>query len=226
MPVEPNIWWRLALPLSRLVTSVAFRARYLGLDTIPRHGRVIVAPNHISFLDPIFVPTGIWKAVRRPTRFLAAAEFFKSGLIGWGLRTMGQIPVRRGENDDDAIDQSRRTLEDGGLLGIFPEGKINDHPATLLAGRRGAARLALETGAPIIPMGVWGTQYRLPRGGVLWRKPWRMPVVVIAGDPIAVDPVELPPSEDDVQALTNRLMIAIEELRARAEGMQQAALGS
>ncbi len=224
MLVEPNIWWRLALPLSRLVTSLAFRARYLGLEQIPRRGPVIVAPNHISFLDPIFVPTGIWKAVQRPTRFLAAAEFFKNGLIGWGLRTMGQIPVRRGENDDSAIEQARRTLESGGLLGVFPEGKINDHPEILLPGKRGAARLALETGAPIIPMGVWGTQYRLPRGGVLWRKPLRMPVVVIAGDPITVDHVEPLPSDEALQALTDRVMTAIEALRQRAVGMQQAAL--
>ncbi len=222
MLVEPNIWWRIALPLSRLVTSIAFRARYLGLEQVPRDGSVIVAPNHISFLDPIFVPTGIWKAVRRPTRFLAAAEFFKNGLIGWGLRTMGQIPVRRGESDDRAIEHARQTLEEGGLLGVFPEGRINDHPDAMLPGKRGTARLALETGSPIIPMAVWGTQYRLPRGGPLWRKPWRMPVVVIAGNPITVDRAEQPPSDEALQALTDRMMNAIETLRRRAEGIQRA----
>jgi 1-acyl-sn-glycerol-3-phosphate acyltransferase len=219
MLVEPNIWWRLFLPLSRLVTWLGFKVRYLNLDAVPERGPVIVAANHVSFLDPIIIPTGIWRACRRPTRYLAAAEFFKSGLIGWGLRTMGQIPIRRGESDSGAMATAAETLQAGALLGIFPEGKINDTPDTMLAGRRGAARLALETGAPIVPMGIWGTQYRLPRGGVLWRKPWRMPIVLIAGDPITVDHVEHVPEEHALIELTDKLMVAIEALRERARAM-------
>jgi len=103
---------------------------------------------------------------------------------------------------------------DGRLFGLFPEGKINNERA-LLRGRRGAARIAVDSGTPLIPMGVWGTQVRWPGSGLTFRRPWRPTVVVVVGEPVQVDPNAT--SAREILHLTNDLMARIEELRDRAK---------
>ena len=214
MPTRFTWKWKAAQVLARVLCGAALRVRIRGIERIPREGPTIVAANHMSFLDPVIV----WSLVgrrRRPAKFLAAAEFFRSFWVGWGLRLMEQIPIKRGENDRAAILAAEDSLRSGDLLGVFPEGKINDHPEALLPGKRGMARLALETGAPIVPVALWGPQRRLPKGGLRWTRPLRMPVGVVIGE--AIDPHGVhDATEDALRALTDTVMERLERLRQQA----------
>jgi 1-acyl-sn-glycerol-3-phosphate acyltransferase len=120
-------------------------------------GAVIIAPNHKSFLDAFFV--GI--ATHRHVRFMAKMELFK-GPAGWLFLRLGAFPVRRGEADVDALETARAILAGGGLVVIFPEGTRVEQVDALGSPHHGAGRLALETGAPIVPAAITGTSH-------LWR---------------------------------------------------------
>jgi 1-acyl-sn-glycerol-3-phosphate acyltransferase len=149
-------------------------------------------------------------------RFLAAAEFFRKPFIGWGLRRIRQIPIRRGASDRRALEQAAGVIRRGALAGIFPEGTLSPDGAPL-PGKRGAARIALASGVPILPCGIWGTRARWPRGGIRWTRPLR-PKVVVAFGPL-LEPAGRLEDPNDVQTLTDLIMAAIAEQtgRARAE---------
>src|SRR5204863_558978 len=131
---------------------------------VPREGGAILVCNHISVLDPVIISMGA-TTTGRAVRFLTAAEFFRKPVIGWGLRRIRQIPIRRGASDRRALEQAARVIRRGALAGIFPEGTLSPD-GNPLPGKRGAARLALASGAPILPCGIWGTRARWPRGGI------------------------------------------------------------
>jgi 1-acyl-sn-glycerol-3-phosphate acyltransferase len=145
----------------RLLTVVVlrgwFRVRIVGTEQIPETGPAIIAPNHKNFLDAFFV--GL--ATHRHVRFMAKIELFKGPLRGLFLR-LGAFPVRRGEADTEAVETARVILAGGGLVVVFPEGTRVQQPDALGSPHHGAGRLALETGAPIIPAAITGTSH-------LWR---------------------------------------------------------
>lgn len=140
----------IAAPLLR----VWFRVRVSGADQIPAHGAAIIAPNHKSFLDAFFV--GL--ATRRHVRFMAKSELFK-GPAASLLLALGAFPVRRGARDAEALVTARLILEQGGLLVVFPEGTRVQDTDALGSPHHGAGRLAIETGAPIIPAAITGTDH-------------------------------------------------------------------
>ena len=143
--------------LAAAVLRTWFRVRVSGVEHIPAHGGVIVAPNHKNFLDPFFI--GI--ATRRHVRFMAKAELFK-GPLAWLLLRLGAFPIRRGGSDAEALDTAAAILTAGGLVVVFPEGTRVEERDALGAPRHGAGRLAVATGAPIIPAAITGTSH-------LWR---------------------------------------------------------
>lgn len=212
---EFDFWWQVGLltvaPLYRLL----FRLRFEGLDRIPQHEAAILAPNHISVLDPIAVALAT-SARGRPVRFLTAAEFFAHPVWGWGLRRTKHIPVRRGTRDLGALRQLQEVLQAGGLAGIFPEGRVG--PGDLpLRGRSGLVRAAVAARVPIVPVGVWGTQARWPLGGLRLSFPLRVPVAVAMGECIHV-PDEAAGSPGVLREVTREVMKSVERqvLRARA----------
>jgi 1-acyl-sn-glycerol-3-phosphate acyltransferase len=146
--------------LAIAVLRLWFRVRISGTEHIPEAGPAIVAPNHKNFLDAFFV--GL--ATRRHVRYMAKVELFK-GPLGWLFPRLGAFPVRRGEADADALETARAILADGGLVVVFPEGTRVEPPDALGSPHHGAGRLALETGAPIIPAAITGTSH-LWRGAV------------------------------------------------------------
>jgi 1-acyl-sn-glycerol-3-phosphate acyltransferase len=154
--------WRYALvrgivsPLFRLY----FRMHVSGAGCIPSEGAAIVAPNHKSFWDSFFI--GV--CTRRHVRFMAKTELIQAR-YGKLLVRLGAFPVRRGQADEDALETARIILEQGGLLALFPEGTRIRDPDNLGHPRRGAARLALETGSPLVPCAITGTE-KIFRGGV------------------------------------------------------------
>jgi 1-acyl-sn-glycerol-3-phosphate acyltransferase len=133
-----RVWWGL---------------RITGAEHIPPEGAAIVAPNHKSFWDAFFVAA----ATRRHVRFIGKSELFK-GPAGPLLLRLGAFPVRRGMSDTEAIETSLEILRQGGLLAMFPEGTRVRDPEQLGDPRRGVGRLALETGAVIVPAAIAGTE--------------------------------------------------------------------
>lgn len=131
-----------------------FRVRISGAEHIPSDGPAIVAPNHKNFLDAFFV--GI--STRRHVRYMAKIELFK-GPLGWLFLRLGAFPVRRGEADAEALETARTILNRGGVVVVFPEGTRVEQADALGSPHHGAGRLAVETGAPIIPAAITGTSH-------------------------------------------------------------------
>jgi glycerol-3-phosphate dehydrogenase (NAD(P)+) len=132
---------------------IYFRMQRIGREHIPKRGPVIIAANHRSFLDPFVIAC----MARRPMYYVAKHEIFMGPVISWLLTSLGAFPVRRGTGDADTILTAKAILERGDIVLIFPEG-TRTRPGTLGTPRRGVGRLALETGAPVVPVAVLGTE--------------------------------------------------------------------
>jgi 1-acyl-sn-glycerol-3-phosphate acyltransferase len=203
-----NGWWRLGLAVVGSLAALLFRIRVRGIERVPASGPAVVAGNHVSALDGIVLALVVGRRRRRMTRFLVAAEFFGKPTFGWALRLYRQIPLRRGGGDVDALAEAIKTVRSGALAGIFPEGRVAAAPETgLQRGRTGVARIALASGAAVVPVGIWGTQLRYPKQGFHLRRPWRPTVWLVFGSPIAA--VGDPASVEDGQRLTETIMGAI-----------------
>jgi 1-acyl-sn-glycerol-3-phosphate acyltransferase len=214
-------WWLFGIAVVGFFSRLLFRLRVEGADRVPSSGSAIVAGNHVSALDGVALALATGSRGRRMTRFLVAAEFFRKLWCGWALRLYRQIPIRRGERDQGALDVAIETIRGGALAGIFPEGTVNPEPgAGLMRGRKGAARIALATDAPVVPVGIWGTQARWPKLGLHLRRPWRPVVAISYGEPI-------PPKGDagsaaDVQAFADVIIDAIAAQSERARELAEA----
>ncbi len=154
--VSPLLY-RFARVVATVVLRLWFRFRVTGVERVPTEGPAIITPNHKNFLDPFFV--GL--ALRRPVEYMAKAELVE-GPFGWLLVRLGAFPIRRGEADADAIQTAREILRNGRIVVVFPEGTRVEDPDALGSPRHGAERLALDTGAPIVPAAISGTSH-------LWR---------------------------------------------------------
>jgi glycerol-3-phosphate dehydrogenase (NAD(P)+) len=150
--VNPFLYWPIRAVLLPAFL-IYFRMQRIGREHLPGRGPLLLAANHRSFLDP-FV---IGMLVRRPVYYMAKRELFQRRWQGWLLSSLGAFPVDRGASDSEAIDTARAILERGDCVVVFPEGtRVRRGP--LGAPRRGVGRLALETGAPVAPVAVIGTE--------------------------------------------------------------------
>jgi glycerol-3-phosphate dehydrogenase (NAD(P)+) len=150
--VNPFVYW----PARALLVPfflVYFRMRRIGREHLPRSGPLLLASNHRSFLDPFLIGT----LVRRPVYYMAKRELFAHPLVAWLLSSLGAFPVDRGAGDAEAIETGRAILARGDCVVLFPEG-TRVRPGPLGRPRRGVGRLALETGAPVAPVAVIGTE--------------------------------------------------------------------
>ncbi|MBE0475751.1 MAG: 1-acyl-sn-glycerol-3-phosphate acyltransferase [Coriobacteriia bacterium] len=185
--------------LAQALLRPFFRIRWVGQGNVPRAGGVILAGNHVSYLDPIVIPAGLW----RPVSFMAKAELFAIPVLGWLLRALHSFPVRRDTADRGAIAKASRRLEGGWAVGIFPEGtRVREGGGQ---GQEGAAFLAMRTGAPIVPVGIDGTGGVRPPGV----RSVRFPRISVAyGEPI--EPGAFAGgSRERVSAMTAELMAGI-----------------
>ena len=216
---ELNRFWRGALLVFGPFVRLLFRVRVAGLEHVPSVGPAILAFNHVSVLDGPVLGIETGRRLRRETRFLVAAEFFRRGPFGWVLRRADQIPIRRGEADAEALDEAVETIRRGALAAIAPEGRIDDHGGArgLQRIRSGIARIALPTGAPVVPVGIWGTQRRYPSGGISLRAPLRPRLALAFGPPILPwGDISVP---DDVEAFLAKVRMQLEEQVTRARRM-------
>jgi glycerol-3-phosphate dehydrogenase (NAD(P)+) len=191
--VNPFVYW-IVRALFQPFFHIYFRMSRIGREHIPVDGPVIFAANHRSFLDPFVIAC----MSRRPLYYVAKKELFSHPLIAWFLNSLGAFPIDRGNADRDAMSTAREILQRGDSVLIFPEG-TRTRPGTLGAPKRGVGRLALETGAPVIPIAVIGTE-TIRRG---WRiRPHK--VSIRAGAPLRF-PKVVEPSPQLAQAVTERI---------------------
>jgi 1-acyl-sn-glycerol-3-phosphate acyltransferase len=149
--VNPLIYWPLRAILLPFFL-VYLRLQRVGREHLPRRGPLLLASNHRSFLDPFVIGT----LVRRPVYYMAKRELFEKRWQAWILNSLGAFPVDRGAGDADAMATARAILERGDCVVLFPEGtRIRTGP--LAEPKRGVGRLALETGAPVAPVAVIGS---------------------------------------------------------------------
>jgi 1-acyl-sn-glycerol-3-phosphate acyltransferase len=213
---ELNRWWSVVSAITAVLMRALFRVRVVGAANIPTQGPAILAFNHVSVLDGPVLGIEVARQRRRESRFLVAAEVFRRPVAGWVLRSFDQIPIRRGEGDVDALEEAVRTVRRGAIAALAPEGMVSPDGATeLLRIRRGAARLALSTSAPVIPVGIWGTQRRWSKSGRHYGKPWRPRLAFVFGE--ALVPEGDPTEPDDIDAFTKRLREGIELQVERAK---------
>ncbi len=162
---------------------VIFSPTVEGMRNVPREGSVIIAGNHVSFADEVFTPL----AARRQVFYLAKAEYFDTpGMRGRAsaalFERMGQVPVKRevARSAAASVELCVDLLNQGHAFGIYPEG-TRSRDGRLYKFRTGVARIALRTGAPVVPVGLVGTNHVLPPGSRRWR---RAPVAIRFGAPM------------------------------------------
>ena len=186
----------------RLLLSRLYRVEVRGAERIPGEGAVILAANHESMLDPWLLPL----STPRPVRYMAKAELWRYPVVRWVMDKFGTFPVERGSGDRRSVGRAAQLLTDGELLGIFPQGTCLPFPDRRW--HRGAAKLALATGATIVPACLVGTERALRPGKFKIGFPR---VLVLVGEPIEVEKAK--PNLAAAKALTDRIEAAVEELR-------------
>ena len=197
-----------------------FNWRLEGTERVPATGPLIVAGNHLSYLDPFAHAYFVVEAGRRP-RFLAKRELFDNWFTGMVLRGAGQIQVARGVGDNRPLLAAADALERGEVVVIYPEGtsQTDDPDFRPGRGKTGVARLALMTGAPVLPVATWGGQY-------VWRKSGRQslkfgrPIFVVAGMPLDLASSGVDAEDrEGTRALTEEVMdavtVLVDDLRVR-----------
>ncbi len=173
-----------------------------GKNNVPKTGPVIVVSNHMNNADPPVLDY----AVRRNISWLTKAEWFKTPVIGWLFKVSGMIPVKRFDADLHALREAQRLLDEGGCLGMFPEG-TRSHGKGLKEGEPGSALIALRSGAPVVPIALWGTEHvKLPRDMLK-----RTTVHVRLGKPFKLEAGKKI-TRADVAEGTRKIMTAIAEM--------------
>jgi 1-acyl-sn-glycerol-3-phosphate acyltransferase len=191
------------------VFFLGWRVEVIGRQNVPRRGPVILAPNHTSFCDSFFVPL----VLSRRVTFVAKAEYFDSWKTAWFFRSAGQIPMRRegGSASERALAAAKDVLDKGGVLGVYPEG-TRSPDGRLYRGHTGVARLALQCGAPVIPVGITGTTDVQPVGSNMMR-PFKR-VRIQFGAPMDLRTIGADHAGDPMalRRVTDNLMFQIREL--------------
>jgi 1-acyl-sn-glycerol-3-phosphate acyltransferase len=199
-------------PLSRLLG----RRRFEGLEHIPEVGPVLVACNHISYLDPIYTAVFVHRKGRIP-RFLAKQALFETPVLGWVMTDGGQIPVRRGSADaGDSLRHAQEALAAGKMVLIYPEGTITRDPDHWpMVAHTGVARLALHADVPVVPVVHWGTHRIYDHYAKRFRPLPRTDVIVRAGPPVDLSDFQRRPvNQSLLREATDRVMGRVRTLLA------------
>jgi 1-acyl-sn-glycerol-3-phosphate acyltransferase len=216
---RPSFFWLLAV-LVLPIMNLAVRFRMHHAERMPQTGAFVLAPNHYSEIDPVVMGVVSWKLGRAP-RFLTKASLFKNPVLGWILRTSGQIPVERaGSKSHAALRAAEELVEKGRMVVVYPEGSLTRDPDLWpMRGKTGAVRIALEQDIPIVPAAHWGTQALMPRYGKKLSLFPRKTIHVAIGEPLDLSAYRGRPLEQaTLLKATGELMNAIAALLAELRG--------
>ena len=202
------------------IFNVVMKRDWKGAENIPATGRVIVASNHMSYLDVLVFTHFLFRNGRAP-RYLGKSGVFKVPVIGKILLAAGQVPVERETSDaKKAVDHAKILLEKGHMLGVYPEGTLTRDPLLWpMVAKTGCARLALATDTPVIPIAQWGSQLIVPNYTKKLSLFPRKTIIIRAGKP--VDLSRWKGKAEDPQALieaTSQIMRAITVLLEEIRG--------
>jgi 1-acyl-sn-glycerol-3-phosphate acyltransferase len=201
-PPRPTILYSLTAAASWPILRLAFRYRARGAENLPREGGYVLAAGHVSNLDPWALGLDIWP--RRFLRFMAKSELFWFPL-SLALSGVGAFKVHRGQADREAIATAVALAREGNVIGMFPEGtrrKKGLRKKYEAQAHTGAARIALEAGVPLVPVGIKGTD------GLSRLAAWR----VRYGAPLGIDDLRDLEIPDAARVATERLMVEIHKL--------------
>jgi 1-acyl-sn-glycerol-3-phosphate acyltransferase len=198
---KPDAVYEVVRVLTTLYGLGALRLRPISAEKVPQHGPVLLAPNHFSFLDHFFLGA----ALRRKVRFMAKSQLFKPPLQ-WIFTHGGVFPVRRGHRDEEAFITAQTILRNGGCVAMYPEAGRSRTGSLSDSVKPGVGRLALESGAPVVPVAIHGSA-RVRN----WRRGQFPEVTVQYGDPIRYAVVE-DPTRDQQQAVAEEIFADVREL--------------
>ncbi len=218
---RPSIFWPLAAIVVPLL-SLLFKLEIEDGEKLPRDGAYVLAPNHMSEIDPLVVALAVWRLGRAP-RFMAKESLFRVPVLGWVLRVTGMVPVARATSAAAAratLEASETLVRHGRGVIVYPEGSLTREPDLWpMRGKTGAVRLALAGGIPVIPMAHWGSQQVLPRYGKLKLWPLRRRVRVIVGDPVDLSAyADKATSQSALVEATDAVMADVSELLSQLRG--------
>jgi len=178
-----------------------FRGRVYGIDQVPQHGPLVIVANHASDFDPPLVSC----SVRRPVSYMAKEELFRVPVLSSAIRLYGAYPVKRGSADRSAIRAAITQLNQGWAVGIFLSGTRTDD-GRIPEAKLGAALIAAKTGAPLLPLSLWGTDQIFAKGSLI---PRPVPITIRIG---AVIPAPVSTQRDDLVGVTQQCVEAIHQL--------------
>lgn len=185
-----NLFYHLVKPIYQIPFRLLYFPEIVGKENIPKEGPVIIAANHKMAFDPL----GILIATKREVHYLAKSELFH-GVLGFGLKKVGMIPVYRDRSNTSATLKAEEILKQGGIIGIFPEGKRNYTKEVLLPFHKGTVKMAKTVHCTIVPCAIKG-EYRLFRKGIRF----------LFGKPIHIENMEMEEANQYLQDEIRRLL--------------------
>jgi 1-acyl-sn-glycerol-3-phosphate acyltransferase len=221
-PLQQKRGWafNLAVPVVKSALLATTRRTWIDGEKIPASGGCIIVFNHVSHVDPLTAAHIVYDHGRMP-RYLAKSGLFKNRALAYFLTAAGQIPVERlSKNAKGAFDAAVAAVRAGECVVVYPEGTLTRDPDLWpMAGKSGAARIALETGCPVIPIGQWGAHELLYP---YTKKPHLFPrtsITMKVGDPVPLDDLrDQPHTTKTVNEATRRIMAALTDLVAEVRG--------
>ena len=210
-----KIGTKVVIPLLNLVG----KKQWQGGEKLPKSGKIIVASNHISYLDVLFFTHFLYRNGRAP-RYIGKEGVFKVPVIGKIILAAGMVPVARESKDaSKALDHAVRLLEVGHCVGVYPEGTLTRDPdGWPMVAKTGLARLAIATKTPIIPIAQWGSQIVMPTYEKKIKFFPRTPIKVLVGDPIDLSAWH--GKEGDPEALREATAFVMRELTTLLEQLR------
>lgn len=210
-PFRQGPSYRVAVDVLKPLLMVFTRKHWEDVERLPARGGVVVVSNHISIADPIGMARFIHDSGRNP-RFLAKASLFEKPVIGWVLGGAGQIPVHRDSRDAaKAFKAAVDAVQSGECVIIYPEGTTGRDPDLWpMESRTGAARIAMLTDVPVIPVAQWGAHELLPRGSKFPKLLPRKKLAFRVGPPVVLDDLRGKPMTAEVlREATGRILDAV-----------------
>lgn len=222
-PLGTNKSYKICTTLAIPILNLVGKKEWRGAQNIPQSGRVIIASNHVSYVDVLFLTHFLFRNGRAP-RYIGKEGLFKLPIIGKILLAAGQIPVARESIDAaKALEHAISLLKSGHCLGVYPEGTLSRDPnGWPMVAKSGVARLAIMTQSPVIPVAQWGSQIVMPTYEKKLKLFPRTPIKILAGKALDLSPWY--GKEDDQEALTQAtafVMRAITDLLEELRGQER-----